>query len=335
MYLSYVARRLGVMLVVIFLAVSINFILPRLMPGDPIEAQLNQLLATGAGGGGDVAAMAQAYRERFGLDQPLLNQYVSYWRAVFRLDLGVSLAAYPERVSDAILAGLPWTLGLLGFATMVSFAIGSLLGGLMGWPRAPRSISVLGSGLALLSSVPYFLIGMILLHVFAIVLRIFPAGGGIPFGMTPAWEWGPVKAIVWHATLPALSIIAAEIGAWALGMRGMLVSVLGDDHIALAEAKGLRPGRIFLRYGLRNALLPQMTRLAMVLGHIVSGAILVEVIFSYPGIGFRLYQAIQSKDYFVIQGIVLLLSVSIAIAMFIIDLLYPLIDPRITARRER
>lgn len=333
MYAQYVARRFGMMLLVVVLAVSINFLLPRLMPGDPVEAQLNQLLATG-GGGGDISAMVDAYRARFGLDQPLLAQYLSYWRSVFSLDLGVSLAAYPERVSHAILAGLPWTLGLLGFATLVSFVLGTWLGGLLGWPRTPRIARAFGSGLILFSSVPYFLIGMVLLYLFAIVFRWFPAGGGMPFGQSAGFNWQTFSVIAWHGALPAASIILAEIGAWALGMRGMMVSVLGEDYITLAEAKGLKPRRIFRWYGLRNALLPQLTKLAMTLGHIVSGAILVEVIFSYPGIGFRLYQAIQANDYFVIQGIVLLLSVSIAIAMFILDLAYPLIDPRITTGRE-
>jgi peptide/nickel transport system permease protein len=332
MYAEYVARRAGIMLLVVFLAVTINFALPRLMPGDPIEAQLNQLMATGGGAMGDVRAMVESYRARFGLDLPVWQQYLSYWQSVFRLDLGVSVANYPERVSDAIAAGLPWTLGLLGFATLVSFTVGTLLGGLMGWPRAPRFLRSFGSGIVLLSSVPYFLIGMILLYFFAIVFRIFPAGGGMPFGASIGFNWQTLAGIAWHGTLPAASIIIAEIGAWALGMRGMLVSVLGEDYISLAEAKGLRPRRIFIRYGMRNAMLPQLTKLALTLGHIVSGAILVEVIFSYPGIGFRLYQAIQSKDYFVIQGIVLLLSVSIAIAMFILDLIYPVIDPRITAK---
>ena len=329
MYAGYVARRFGIMLLVVFLAVSINFVLPRMMPGDPIESQLNQLLATGGGAVGDVGAMVESYRARFGLDQPFWKQYLSYWQSVFRFDLGTSLTNYPERVSDAILGGLPWTLGLLGFATLVSFTIGTLLGGLMGWPRTPRALRNFGSGVVLLSSVPYFLIGMILLYLFAIVFRIFPAGGGMPFGMTAGFNWETIRGIAWHGALPAASIILAEVGVWALGMRGMMVSVLGEDYITLADAKGLRPRRIFLWYGLRNALLPQLTKLALSLGHIVSGAILVEVIFSYPGIGFRLYQAIQSKDYFVIQGIVLLLSVSIAVAMFILDLVYPLIDPRI------
>lgn len=331
MYLGYVARRAGIMLLVIFLAVSINFALPRLMPGDPIQAQLSQLMASGSGSG-DITAMVEAYQQRFGLDQPLWNQYLAYWQSLFRLDLGVSLANYPERVDAAIANGLPWTLGMLGIATAISFTIGTLLGGLLGWPRTPRWLRNAGSGIVLLSSVPYFLIGMILLYLFAIVWRIFPAGGGMPFGINAGFNLETISGILWHGTLPALSIIIAEIGAWAIGMRGMLVSVLGEDYITLAEAKGNKPRRILTRYGMRNALLPQLTKLALTLGHIVSGAILVEVIFSYPGLGFRLYQAIQSKDYFVIQGIVLLLSVSIAIAMFILDLIYPLIDPRITAK---
>ena len=331
MYWGYVGRRLGIMLLVVFLAVSINFALPRMMPGDPIQAQLSQLLASG-GGSGDISAMVEAYQQRFGLDQPIWSQYVAYWQSLFRLDLGFSLTNYPERVDAAIANSLPWTLGLLGVATAVSFTVGTLLGGVMGWPRTPRWIRNFGSGVVLLSSVPYFLIGMILLYLFAIVFRWFPAGGGMPFGLNAGFNLETLGGILWHGALPALSIIVAEIGAWAIGMRGMLVSVLGEDYITLAEAKGNKPRRILNRYGMRNALLPQLTKLAMTLGHIVSGAILVEVIFSYPGVGFRLYQAIQSKDYFVIQGIVLLLSVSIAIAMFILDLIYPLIDPRITAK---
>lgn len=334
MYADYVLRRFGIMLLVIFLAVSINFALPRLMPGDPIEAQLNRIMAESGGAVGDVQALVESYRQRFGLDEPLWQQYLSFWHAALRFDFGYSLVNFPERVVDSILAGLPWTLGLLGFATAVSFLLGTWLGGLMAWPRAHRFYRIFGGGVILLSSVPYFLIGMILLYLFAVVFRIFPAGGGLPFGVDVGFNWQTIRGIAWHAALPALSIILAELGAWAIGMRGMMISVLGEDYITLAEAKGLKKRRVFLWYGMRNAMLPQLTRLAMALGHIVSGAILVEVIFSYPGIGFRLYQAIQSQDYFVIQGIVLLLSVSLAVAMFILDLIYPLIDPRITAQRS-
>lgn len=334
MYLRYAARRAVVMAVVIVLAVTINFMIPRLMPGDPVETQLAQLLSQGGGSAGDIQAMVESHRARFGLNRPILAQYADYWAAVLRLDLGVSLANYPERVGDAIRGALPWTLGLLGVATLASFAAGTLLGGLMAWPRARALWRAAGSGMVLLSSIPYFLIGMVMLYGLAVVWPVLPAGGGLPFGMTPDWSLAAVEGIALHAVLPLASIVLAETGAWAIGMRGMMVGVLGEDHITLAEAKGLSDRRIFLRYGLRTALLPQLTRLALALGHIVSGAILVEVIFSYPGIGFRLFQAIQAKDYFVIQGIVLLLTVSLAVATFVLDLVYPLIDPRITLRRR-
>lgn len=333
MYVDYVLRRLGVMLLVFALAVTINFLLPRLMPGDPVEQQLNQLISSGGGQIGDVREMVESYRRRFGLDQPVWRQYLDYWAQVLRLDFGFSLANYPERVSQSLLAALPWTVALLGTATLISFVIGTLLGGLIAWPGAPGWLGYAAAPFLLLSAIPYFLIGVVLLFTLAIVHKLFPAGGGFPFDQTPGLDWATVKGLVWHAALPAASIVAAEIGAWAIGMRGMMVSVLGEDYITLAQAKGLSARRIFFWYGLRNALLPQLTKLALTLGHIVSGAILVEVIFSYPGIGFRLYQAIQSKDYFVIQAIVLVLSVSIAVTMFVLDLVYPLIDPRITTRR--
>ena len=321
-------------LLVAFLAISINFLIPRAMPGDPIEQQLSQLSASSGGNIGDIKAMVQAYRERFGLDKPLWRQYLNYLADVARGDFGYSLTNYPERVSDVIAAGLPWTLGLLGTATLVSFSIGTLLGGLLAWPGSSRWVQVLGVPVILLSAVPYFILGIVLIFVLGLSYPLLPVAGAYSFGFTPAWNWASVGQVLQHAILPALSIILASIGTWAIAMRGMVISVRGEDYILLAEAKGLPARRIFLSYGLRNALLPQLTHLALTLSHIVSGAILVEVIFAYPGIGYRLYQAIQAKDYFVIQGIVLLLSVSIAVTMLVLDLVYPLIDPRIRSGRS-
>jgi peptide/nickel transport system permease protein len=332
--LEYVVRRFALLVVVLFLAVTVNFIIPRLTPGDPIEQKLSQLVATSGGQVGDITAMVQAYRARFGLDQPLLRQYVNYWIALMRLDLGFSLDNFPERVADAIAAALPWTVSLLGLSTLIAFGIGSILGGLLAWPGTPRGARVAIPVFMLLSAVPYFLLGIVLVFLLAIKLKLFPAGGGYPFGVILRFDLASITGIIHHAALPALSIILAGIGAWALAMRGMIISVLGEDYITLAEAKGLPERRIFVWYGLRNALLPQVTTLALTLGHVVSGAILVEVIFSYPGIGFKLYQAILAKDYFMIQGIVLLLIVSIALTLFLLDLVYPLIDPRIVYRRR-
>ncbi len=321
-------------LLVAFLAITINFLIPRAMPGDPIEQQLSQLSATSGGNVGNIQAMVKAYRERFGLDQPLWRQYLNYLADLLRLDLGYSLVNYPERVSDVILNGLPWTLALLGTATLISFSIGTVLGGLLAWPGSSRWLQVLGVPLILLSAVPYFILGIVLIFLFGLAFPLFPVAGGYSFGFTPGWNWKSLVQIVHHAILPALSIILASVGTWAIAMRGMVISVRGEDYILLAEAKGLSARRVFLSYGLRNAMLPQLTHLALTLSHIVSGAILVEVIFAYPGIGYRLYQAIHAKDYFVIQGIVLLLSVSIAFTMLLMDLIYPLIDPRIRSGRR-
>lgn len=334
MRLDYVVRRFGILLLVIVLAVTLNFALPRLMPGDPVEQKLNQIVATSGGQVGDMSEMAAAYRAKFGLDQPAWRQYLNYWSDLLHGDLGYSLDRFPERVSDTIGSALPWTLGLVGISTLISFTVGTLLGGLLAWPRVPRGLRALIPPLMVISAIPYFLLGLVLLFVFAIVLKIFPAGGGYPFGMVPAFNWTTVVAILRHGFLPGASIVLAGIGSWTLGMRGMMIGILGEDYIALAEAKGLRQPRIFAWYAMRNGLLPQVTTLALVLSHVVAGSILVEVIFAYPGLGYKLFQAVGAKDYFVIQGIVLMIIVAIAVVLFILDLIYPLIDPRIAYDRR-
>jgi peptide/nickel transport system permease protein len=330
MVLNYIISRLAMLVLVVFLAVTINFAIPRLTPGDPVEQQLATLVATGGGQIGDVTAMAEAYRAKFGLDQPVWKQYLNYWWDILHLNFGYSLAQYPATVAQMIRSALPWTLGLVGTSTLIAFAIGSLLGGLLAWPGIPRALRGFIPLLMTISAVPYFLLGIILIFFLSILLKVFPAAGGHQFGSVLRLDWATIKDILRHAALPATSIIVAGIGTWALEMRGMMISVLGEDYISLAEAKGLKGKRIFLWYGLRNGLLPQLTALALRLGHVVAGVILVEVIFSYPGIGFKLFQAVQTKDYFVIQGIVLLLILAIALTMFVMDLIYPLIDPRIT-----
>ena len=334
MYLQYLLRRLGMFFLVIFLAVTVNFLIPRLMPGDPGDQKMNLLVATGGGQLGDLSAMADAYRARFGLDQPLWRQYINYWWDVLHLDFGYSLANYPDTVANIIASAMPWTIGLLGIATLISFVIGSLLGGVLAWPETHKGVRRSIPVLMIVSAIPYFLLGIILIYFFAIHWRIFPAGGAYRFGSVLRFDLATLGDIVWHAILPATAIIVAGIGVWALEMRGMMISILGEDYIALARVKGLKERRIFTWYGMRNGLLPQSTALAVRLGYIVAGAILVEVTFSYPGIGYKLYQAIQSKDFFVIQGIVLVLIFAIAFVMLVMDLIYPRIDPRITYQQR-
>jgi peptide/nickel transport system permease protein len=333
MSIAYLVQRTLQLLLIVFVAVTINFILPRLIPGDPVEAALATKIAVSGNVSVDVQKVADAYRAKFGLDQPLWKQYINYWGDILRLDFGVSLVDFPEPVINQIRSALPWTIGLLSVSTVIAFLLGTFLGALLGWPRTPGSFHVLVSPLLLLSTIPFFLLGIILLWLFAVEWRILPAGGGFTPTRIPGRDLGTALDILYHSILPGLSLVLGAVGAWAIGMRAMMVSVLGEDYVTFAEAKGLPPRRIFLWYGMRNALLPQVTLLALALGGVLGGAVLVEAMFSYPGIGTLLFSAIAGKDYFVIQGIVLMLILSLAAALFVIDLLYPLLDPRIRYHR--
>lgn len=333
MTIWYLIQRTFQLMVIVFIAITINFILPRMIPGDPVEAALATKIAVSGNVSVDVQKVAEAYRAKFGLDKPLWQQYLNYLNDVIHLEFGVSLVNFPEPVINQIRSALPWTLGLLTVATAIAFVAGSLIGALLAWPRTPQWFSALVSPLLLLSTIPFFLLGIILLFLFAVEWRVMPAGGGFSPTHIPGFDVETVLEIVHHSFLPALSMVLGGIGAWALGMRAMMISVLGEDFVMFGEAKGLSSQRIFLWYGMRNALLPQFTQLALALGGVLGGAVLVEAIFSYPGIGTLLFAAIAGKDYFVIQGIVLMLIVSLAGALFVIDLLYPLLDPRIRYSR--
>lgn len=329
MTIRYLVQRTLQLVLIVFIAVTINFILPRLIPGDPIETALATKIAVSGNLSVDVQKVAEAYRAKFGLDQPLWKQYLNYWGDLFRLELGVSLVNFPQTVISQIRSALPWTLGLMTVATLIAFGLGSIIGALLAWPGTPRIFHVLVSPLMLLSTIPFFLLGIILLWLFAVEWRVFPAGGGFSPTRIPGFDLGTVLDMIAHSLLPALALVLGGVGAWALGMRAMMVSVLGEDYVTFAEAKGLPPRRIFLWYGMRNALLPQVTQLALALGAVLGGTVLVEAMFSYPGIGTLLFAAIAGKDYFVIQGIVLMLILALAGALFVIDLVYPLLDPRI------
>jgi len=335
MNLRYVATRLLGFLLVIWVAMTLIFFLPKLVPGrDPVMERMAMLMAGGGIQAEGIERMVQAYRGEFGLDQPLYVQYVRYLSDMFRLEFNYSLAQYPAKVLDLIRRALPWTIGLLSVSTLLAFVLGSLAGGLLGWPRTPRVFSYLLTPFMILSSVPFFLLGLMLIYVFAFKLRVFPIGGGSQFGQLPALTPAYIQDILYHSILPAASIVIASLGGWALGMRGMMITTLGEDYVILAQARGLSPQRIFFAYAMRNAMLPQITSLALSVGGIVSGSLLVEVIFRYPGIGSLLFQAIAGFDYFTIYGVVFFIILAIALATLLIDLLYPLLDPRIRYQKN-
>jgi peptide/nickel transport system permease protein len=334
MTLGYMARRIGVFLIIMWVAATLNFIMPRLAPVNPIREKLLQAISFGGAGKTDMEKVVATYEEKFGLNQPLWRQYLNYLRDLARLDFGVSIANFPSRVLDIIMRALPWTIGLLLLATLLAFGIGTLLGAFIAWPRAPGALNVILAPLLTMSAVPFYLLGLILVYFLAFTFKIFPLSGGYTLGSMPTMSWRFLMDAAWHSILPALSIVLASLGTWAIGMRGMMISGLEEDYITFAEAKGLKDRDIFMKYALRNALLPQTTALALSLGFIVSGAVLVEVVFGYPGVGTVLYRAIQTFDYFVIYGVVMMLILAIGVATLVMDLLYPLLDPRISYQRR-
>jgi peptide/nickel transport system permease protein len=331
---GYVVRRILLFFVVLWAATTFIFFLPKLAAGrDPVAERLGMMAATGGIDTRSIAEMVRVYKENFGLDQPLWKQYLTFLGNVSHLDFNYSLAMYPAKVIDLIFLALPWTVGLLTMTTLISFALGSLLGGILAWPKAPRLLGFLVPPLVTLSAVPYYLLGIIFVYLFGFLLKAFPLGGGSEIGTLPTLSPDFALDILRHSVLPALSIVASAVGFWTLGMRGMMVTTMGEDYMVLAEAKGLPDRRIFLWYAMRNAILPQTTSLALSLGYVLSGALLVEIIFRYPGIGSLLYRAVVGFDYFTIYGVVFFIIVTVGLATLVVDIAYPLLDPRIRYHR--
>jgi len=258
---------------------------------------------------------------------------MAYLGDVCRFNFNYSISNYPRTVNEIIAEAIPWTVGLLGTTTVLSFTIGTLLGALLAWPGAPRWMRVLMPPLWALHAIPFFLLGLILMYVFAFRIQLLPMFGGYTAGAFPALTLAFVGDVLTHSILPALSIVLVATGGWALAMRGMMVTTQGEDYVTFAEAKGLTRFTVFLRYCVRNAILPQTTALALALGNILSGAVLVEVIFGYPGVGTILFHAIRENDHFLIQGIVFTVIVALGVATLLLDVIYPLLDPRISYRR--
>jgi peptide/nickel transport system permease protein len=321
-------------LVVVWAAATFNFFLPRLSGRDPIRTKLvSQGALSGAVQLG-LEEMVKEYDKKFGLDKPLWQQYLTYLSDMSHFDFNYSISNYPRKVVDMIAEAVPWSFALLLVTTLLAFVIGNLLGALMAWPGAPKFLNYVMPPIMMLGAIPYFLLGLILVYIFGFALGAFPMFGGYKAGTIPAFTLHFMLDVLWHTILPALSIILVSMGGWALGMRSLMIMTQGEDYVIFADAKGLRDRTIFTRYAIRNALLPQVTALALALGTIVAGAVLVEVIFGYPGIGGVLYQAIRGSDYYLVQGCVFVVIISIGLATFILDLIYPLLDPRITYRRK-
>src|SRR5579864_670874 len=327
-YLRHFVERLVIFAATVIISVTVVFFVPRMVPGNTLGALSAKLANVGVNF--NSKALVDEYNRRFGLDKPLLEQYFSYLRQVSQGDLGYSIASFPTTVGDLIKQALPWTLGLLILTTFISWILGSVIGGIVGWfGGRSRPLQALVPLALVLYTIPYYILAIILLFLLAFLWPIFPITGAYSAGSHIELTTQFVGDVLHHAALPALSIVLVSLGWWFLSMRSLIVTVKGEDYITWAEAKGLPTRRIFWAYAFRNALLPQATGLALSLGTIVGGALITETIFGYPGIGYLIFGSIKTLDYPVIQGSILLIVVSVASVNLIIDLLYPLIDPRI------
>jgi len=322
--LRFILKRLGFYAVAAWVAVTLNFFLPRLMPGDPataLFARFRGMLAPEA---------LDALRETFGLtDAPLLAQYFMYLGHVLKGDLGISVAYFPAPVLQVISGGLVWTVFLAASALMISFAVGTLLGVAAAWWRFGRVDTFVPPAAAFIGAFPYFWLAMAVLYVFGFKLGWFPLGHAYGDNTTPGFSFAFLADVARHAVLPVGTVVVATLGGWLLTMRNTMVSVLGSDFVNLAWAKGLRPRTVALRYAARNALLPSVTGFGMALGFVLGGSLLTEIVFSYPGQGYLLVQAVRGQDYPLMQGIFLVITLAVLGANFIVDLVSLWLDPRI------
>ena len=328
--IKLIIRRLLFLILVIWAASTITFFIPRLSAKNPVRERFAELARTGGFSPADMEKIIASYSAKFGLDKPLYQQYFDYISSVARFDLGVSYNKYPKTVIGLIMDSLPWTIVLLFVTTVLSFVIGNLLGAVAAWPRSPQWVRTLATPFILLQGVPSVLMGVLLLFFIAFKLKLAPLGGAYSTGVIPDWS---SPAFIWdvihHQLLPALALLFGSVGGWTLSMRGMGITIQGEDYVNFAEHKGLKGFTIFRDYYLRNALLPQATGLALALGTVVSSAIIIESQFGLPGLGRVLDAAIRSNDFLVIYGVVLFVTIAVATLMVLMEFVYPLLDPRI------
>ena len=326
---NFIVQRFLLFLLTVWVAATVIFILPRLTGQDPVKEKL--LLEAQRGGSvqAGMNEMAQEYSARLGLDLPIYEQYINYMTDLARLDFGYSIAYFPRKVNEIIADSIIWSIGLMTVTLTLAFVLGTGAGALLGWSRSPGWLSYAFMPLLTLSAIPQYMLGLVLMFVFAIMLNLLPFFGAYSPGNLPEWSLSFIFDMLKHAILPALAILFSAVGFWAIGMRGMMINTQGEDFMIQADAKGLNGARIFVRYAIRNALLPQVTGLAISFGTLLTGAVLVEVLFQYPGLGNTLFYAIRVSDFFQITGIVMTIIISLAMATMVVDLIYPLIDPRV------
>jgi peptide/nickel transport system permease protein len=326
--MRHLLRRIVFYLVALWAAVTLNFLIPRLAPGDPASTLIARFQ-----GRIDPRAL-QALEVAFGISHASLwTQYFQYLNNLLHGNLGLSITYFPTPVSTVIAEDLPWTLGLVGISAIISFIIGTLLGVIIAWKRGSILDSILPPIMTFIAAIPYFWFALIVLYVLAFLLNWFPVSGAYDTSIDVGFSPDFIVSLLQHAILPAFTIVVGSMSGWMLGMRNTMITTISEDYVLMAKAKGLPERRVVLAYAARNAILPNVTGFALALGFVVGGALLTEVVFSYPGIGFALLQAVQNSDFALLQAIFLIIVIAVLVANFIADLVYVALDPRV--RQER
>ncbi|MBV9823519.1 MAG: ABC transporter permease [Actinobacteria bacterium] len=322
--MRFALRRLGFFALTLWAALTLNFFLPRLMPGNPAEAMMTKFR-------GPVSPQAlKALEIAFGVNtkQSLLSQYFGYLGDVATGKFGTSLYFYPESVGRVVLDAIPWTLGLVGVTTILAFVLGTGIGIVSAWRRGSRLDGLVPPVFVITTAIPYFWVGLMLILVFSVRLQWLPASNAYNITLSPSLSPAFIGNVLEHAILPALALLITTIGTWILTMRNTMVTTLAEDYVRMARAKGLPGRRVMFDYAARNAILPNLTGFAMSLGFVVGGAILVEYVFNYPGVGYMLLQAVNNEDYPLMQALFLLITVAVLAAILLADLATALLDPR-------
>ena len=322
--MRFVVRRLAFFLATLWAAITLNFLIPRLMPGNAALAMMSRYK-------GRIQPQAlHALEIAFGIHthQSLVAAYFTYLGNIARGHFGISLTFFPDAVSHQVLQALPWTLGLVGLTTILAFLLGTFIGLVAAWRRGGFLDGALPPIFVITSAFPYFWLALLTIWLFSLTLGWFPESGGYGVTTTVEWSWAFAKDALWHSVLPAVTILITSIGFWILTMRNNTITVLTEDYVRMARAKGLNPWRIMWTYAGRNAILPNLTGFAMSLGFVVSGAILVEFVFNYPGVGWMFLQSVENQDYALMQALFLMITVAVLLAILVADGATAILDPR-------
>ena len=332
--MRHILRRILFYACAVWVAITLDFFIPRLAPGDPVAALVGKMSIKGY----VTPAMQQTLAAEFGLNtrDSLLVQYFKYINNVIHGNMGNSIQYFPTPVSQIIGQDIGWSIMLGGVAVLISFALGCLFGIITAWKRGSVLDTVLSPAMNFLSAIPYFWLALLSLFIFAYLLNWFPLTGGAydELNFSPGWSLDYIGSVIQYAFLPALTLVISSLAGWMLTMRNSMITTLSEDYVLMARAKGLSEGRVMFRYAARNAILPNITGFAIAIGTIVGGQLLTEMVFSYPGIGYALFQAVGEQDYAMVQGVFLIITLAVLGANFLADLLYAFLDPRVRIERS-